>query len=177
MLNPRQVANFLNENIKDGIVYSEKSIQKLIWELLGTRYFIDPLHEVIVDTCWSLDQDTKYPWTLFKMVHFKDLYKSAIVELPTPGEKQAKREIDVVDLFYRMYTGRIIPLVPLEPSSGGSGSKDSKANLLSEEAINSNTTNTVTNLNKPAVSIIPTSSNSATNSTSSGKRSGYAGYG
>jgi hypothetical protein len=162
MLNPCQVANVLNQNIKEGIPYSEKSVQKFIWKLLKKRYFVDPLQEVVVDTCWATDSDSKYPWNLYKISNFKEAYKTAIVELPTPGEKLAKKEIDVADTFYRMYTGRVIPLVPLEPSHGnGQGQSSSggnnKGNLLNDVSGDPMTTtsNTTTNL-KSVSSISPT---------------------
>lgn len=53
MLNPKQIAQFVNDNIKSGIVYNEKSIQRLVWVLLKERYLIDPLQEVVIDTVWT----------------------------------------------------------------------------------------------------------------------------
>lgn len=184
MLNPRQVARFINENIGDGILYSEKSVQKLIWKLLKKRYVVDPLQNIIIDTCWANDTDSKYTWKMFTMNHFKDLYKGVAIDLPTPGEKLARKEIDVLETFYKMYTARIIPLIPLEPSGTGNGEGCSgKNNLLQDDPINVNSSNTVTNL-KPTISITPTtgannggSSNTLYNGTSttpgSTKRSSY----
>lgn len=94
------------------------------------------------------------------MGNFKRGFKDAMIELPTPNEKLLKKEIDVVDLFYSMYTARIIPLVPLQPSGGGSGNGNScsnnpKGNLFSEKSSDPMTTSaetSVTNL-KPNGSI------------------------
>lgn len=142
MLNPRQLANVLNENIREGILYSEKSVQKAIWKLLKKRFLFDVLQNIITDTCWSSDQDTKYPWKLYTLDQFKGMYKNSIVELPTPGEKLNKKEINVVDTFVQMYTARVIPLLPLEPS----GHNNEENNLKSDDPINTNAISLSSNL-------------------------------